>query len=114
MGGSESLGGLGQGTHGFGRKFQFHATYTFGLDVYLECPASMTLGVTDFVACFGATTSQITGSAHRIAFILLARNTAPSTVDGLNSYRKESIMERLSWQESNFFSSSKLSNKLSN
>ena len=62
---------------------QFHAANPFGLDIDLESAPSMAFGVADFVAGFGTSASQITGSAHRIR---------------LNSYRNQGIIEKLSWQ----------------
>jgi|GEM_PF-6607807 len=47
----------------------------------------MAFGMANFVARFGATASEVTSSAHKIL---------------LNSYKNQSIIERLSWQESRF------------
>ncbi len=82
-----SLCGFGQSTHGFGRKFQFQATETLGLDIDLESATGMTFGMTDFVTSFGSASSQITGSAHKIV---------------LNSYKNQSIIPVHKCQSSNF------------
>lgn len=89
-------GALGERAEGLGCELELHATDALGLDIDRKGATAMTLGVAHFVASTGSATGQITGSTHRIFLRLACPNTK---VGGLNSYKNQSIMERLSWQE---------------
>ncbi len=66
-----------QSAHRLGGEPQLHAAQTLGLNVYLECATGMSFGMTDVVASFGSSSSQLTGSAHKVY---------------LNSYKNQSII----------------------
>lgn len=64
---SESLllGSLGKGADSAGRKLQFHATKTLGLEVDLEGTTGSNVRVTTRVPCLGSTSCHLANSAHR-------------------------------------------------
>lgn len=78
---------LGERAEGLGCELELHAADALGLNIDRKGATGMTLGVADFVPSTGSAAGQITGSAHKIC---------------LNSYKNQSIIERLSWQEFRF------------
>lgn len=76
-------GCLGKCAQRFGGQAELHASETLGLHVHFEGAATVTLGVADFIPSFRSTAGELAGSAHKIL---------------LNSYKNQSIIERLSWQ----------------